>query len=79
MGGTAGGYSSRYFFDEAIEDYYQVPKRIKTVTKPAIVDIAQSLFTDNIWGLGVLSNCDKAFAHELRNQVEPLWQTDKKG
>jgi predicted Zn-dependent peptidase len=73
VGGTAAGYAPRYFFDEAVEDYYQVPKRIKAVTKSEIVDIARELFTDDVWGMGVLSNCDKRFARELYNQISPLW------
>jgi predicted Zn-dependent peptidase len=73
VGGTAGGYSSRYFFDEVIEDYYQVPKRIKAVTKTSIVDISKAMFADHIWGLGVLSNVDKAFADELYQRLGPLW------
>ncbi len=76
VSGTSAGYSSSYFFDETIEDYYQVPKRIKAVTKPAIVDVATALFRDNIWGLGMLSACEKDFADELRAQIAPLW--DKK-
>jgi predicted Zn-dependent peptidase len=79
VSGTAGGYSARYFFDEVVEDYYQVPKRIKEVTKPAIVDISRSLFADDTWGLGILSDCDKTFAQELYAQIAPLWQiTGKK-
>lgn len=74
VGGTASGYSGRYFFDEGIDDYYQVPQRIKAVTKDAIVDISRDLFKDDIWGLGVLSNCDESFAHELQKQVLPLWK-----
>jgi predicted Zn-dependent peptidase len=74
VGGTAGGYSSRYFFDEVIEDYYQVPKRIKAVTKPAIVDISKSLFADDIWGLGILSACDPAYADELHAKLANLWK-----
>lgn len=77
VGGTAGGYSSRYFFDEVVEDYYQIPKRIKAVTKTAIVDIAQELFAENIWGLGVLSNCDRSFARELQSQIKTLWPAAK--
>ena len=37
VGGTASGYSGRYFFDEVIEDYYDVPRRIDGVTKEGIV------------------------------------------
>jgi predicted Zn-dependent peptidase len=74
VGGTLGGYSGRYFFDEVIEDYYQVPKHIKAVTKESVVEIAKAMFTDDIWALGVLSNCDDAFAEELRLRIAPLWQ-----
>jgi predicted Zn-dependent peptidase len=74
VGGTAGGYSGRYFFDEVVEDYYDVPRRIKAVTKPQIVEIARGLFADNIWGLGILSNGDKAMVDELHSCLAPLWQ-----
>jgi predicted Zn-dependent peptidase len=77
VGGTASGYSSRYFFDEVIEDYYQVPKRIKAVTKTAIVDVSRALFTDNIWGMGILSNCDKTFVTDLHGQITNLWESKK--
>jgi predicted Zn-dependent peptidase len=74
VAGVAGGYSGRYFFEEEIDDYYQVPRRIKAVTKSQIVETARALFDDNIWGLGILSNCEKPFASELYKQIAPLWQ-----
>jgi len=73
VAGVAGGYSGRYYFDEVIDDYYQVPRRIKAVTKAQIVEIAQALFADNIWGLGILSNCEKPFSSELYKQISSLW------
>lgn len=73
VAGTAGGYSGRYFFDEIIDDYYQVPQRIKAITKDQIVDVSRDLFADNIWGIGILSNCEEDFAQELRKQITPLW------
>jgi predicted Zn-dependent peptidase len=76
VGGTAGGYSSRYFFDEVIEDYYQVPRRIKAITKGSIVEIARELFADKVWGIGVLSSCDKQAVNELYDRVVPLWDRD---
>jgi predicted Zn-dependent peptidase len=80
VGGTAAGYSSRYFFDEIIEDYYQLPKRIKAITKTSIVDVSRALFTDDIWGVGVLSNCDKKFVRDLHDQLSELWDAkDFKG
>jgi predicted Zn-dependent peptidase len=78
VAGVAGGYSGRYFFDEIIDDYYQVPRRIKAVTKTEIVETARALFADQIWGLGILSNCDKAFANDLYKQIVPLWAQPEK-
>ncbi len=77
VAGVAGGYSGRYFFDSVIDDYYQVPRRIKAITKTQIVDTAQALFEDNIWGLGILSNCEKSFASDLYKQIAPLWTPPK--
>jgi predicted Zn-dependent peptidase len=73
VSGTAGGYSGRYFFDEVIEDYYQIPQRIAAVEKDGIVEISRALFKDNVWGLGILSNCDKTFATDLQKRVSGLW------
>lgn len=73
VGGTANGYSSRYFFDEVIEDYYQVPQRIKLITKASIVNIMRALFADNIWGVGILGSCGEEFAEEMQQQVSVLW------
>ena len=74
VGGVAAGYSGRYFFDDVVEDYYQVPRRIKAITKESIVDIMQAVFADNVWGLGVLGDCGEEFATDLRAQIAPLWQ-----
>jgi len=73
VSGTAGGYSGRYFFDEVVEDYYQVPQRIAAINKEGMVDISKALFKDQVWGLGILSNCDKAFATDLQKRIADLW------
>src|SRR5690606_34196321 len=65
VGGTVNGYSSRYFFDEVVDDYYKVPERIEAVTKERINDITRALFADNINGMGALGSCGEDFAKEL--------------
>ncbi len=77
VGGTAAGYSGRYFFDGDIENYYQIPERIKAIRKDEIVQISRALFTEKVWGFGVLGNSGEDFAAELRSQLAPLW-TDKR-
>lgn len=74
VGGTASGYAGRYFFDEVIDDYYRIPARIKAVTKDQIIDVARAMFTDNLWGFGVLGNCGEVFTADLQSQLAPLWQ-----
>lgn len=73
VGGTAGGYAWRYFFDGVIDDYYRVPERINAVTREQIVDVARAMFAENIWGFGVLGDCGSEFAAELQQQLAPLW------
>ncbi|MDB5182027.1 MAG: insulinase family protein [Candidatus Saccharibacteria bacterium] len=73
VGGTANGYSGRYFFDETIDDYYQVPKRIKAITKESIVEIARELFKEQLWGFGSLGNCGEEYASDLQKHIEGLW------
>lgn len=75
VGGTVNGYSGRYFFDEVIEDYYQVPERIEAVTKERIVDISKAMFNENIRGMGVLGSCGEEFVQELQKQIMPLWKS----
>lgn len=72
VGGTASGYSTRYFFDERVEDYYAIPSRIDGVTKEAIVEISHAMFEDKVWGLGCLGGSQE-FVEKLHHQVKHLW------
>ena len=71
--GTMGGYAARYFFDDVIEDYDMVPRRIKAVTKTAIIDVSHQMFAQKIWGLGVLGNCGIDVVRQLHDQLAVLW------
>lgn len=73
VSGTAAGYMGRYFFDGIIEDYYNIPARISAIEKETIIEVARSMFKDNIWGFGVLGGCGKGFSNQLREQLAPLW------
>lgn len=73
VGGTAAGYINRYFFDDVIDNYYQVPARIRAVTKQRVVEVANAMFAENIWGFGVLGDCGSEFVGQLQNQLKPLW------
>ncbi len=73
VGGTANSYAQRYFFDEAIDDYYSIPDRIKAITRQRIVASAQKLFEDKIWGFGVLGNAGPTQVTRLHSQLKTLW------
>lgn len=71
--GIAVGYLHRYFFDEIIDNFYDTPKKIRAVTKPKIVKAANDLFSEKIWGLGVLGGSDRQAANKLADQIKVLW------
>lgn len=74
VGGTASGYSYRYFFDDVVEDYYKVPERIRAVSKNRIISIAQAMFKENIWGMGALGNAGEPFVDALKTRLDVLWK-----
>lgn len=76
VGGLAYGYSGRYFFDDYIDDYGLIPERIKAVTKTKIINSAQALFEEKIWGLGILGGNHKESIHDLNAQLATMWQND---
>lgn len=73
VGGTANGYAYRYFFDDAVEDYYLIPERIAAITQEGIVEVAKSMFVDQVWGLGILGNVSTKFLDDLNSRISPLW------
>jgi predicted Zn-dependent peptidase len=75
VGGTANGYAQRYFFDDKIDDYYQIPNRINAITKERIIKVSQELFAENIWGFGTLGNAGETFSRKLHKQLLPLWRS----
>jgi len=77
VGGTANGYSGRYFFDDVVEDYYQIPQRIDGVTKDGIVTVAKDMFAENVRGIGALGSCGEPFVAKLQGQLKPLWHPTK--
>ncbi|MCA9333966.1 insulinase family protein [Candidatus Saccharibacteria bacterium] len=75
VGGTGNGYSMRYFFDDVIEDYYEVPKRLEAVTKEQMISVTNDLFSEGIRGFGVLGTCGEEFAQDCFSHIKGLWNT----
>lgn len=74
VAGTANGYAWRYYYDGKIDDYYQIPDRIEAISKDIIVKTAQSMFKENVWGIGVLGGQQTKIANQLEKQISVLWQ-----
>jgi hypothetical protein len=43
------------------------------VTKEQIITISNAMFTENLWGFGILGNCGPEFARDLQKKISPLW------
>ncbi len=75
VSGVANGYSGRYFFDDYIDDYYQIPARIKAITKEQIVDIAKAFFVEPHYGIGFLGSAPQELREQLVAILDPLWSS----
>jgi predicted Zn-dependent peptidase len=75
VAGTMAGYTGRYYFDDAVNDYEAIPERIKAVSSKRIKAASQRMFSDKIGGLGVLGGGSRSreLADRLNEQVKPLW------
>lgn len=73
VGGIGGSYAGRYFFDDYVEDYHAIPTRIKAITKKQIVEGAQALFAEGVWGLGVLGNIKADELDAMTKRLDSLW------
>ena len=68
VGGTASGYTGRYFFEEVVDDYFAIPERIKAVTSERIVEVVNEFFGAKRVGLGFLGTAPR----ELRDQLQTI-------
>lgn len=75
VSGTMAGYTGRYYFDGAKNDYNAIPERIKAVSKDRIVAATERMFSDRIGGLSVLGGGSRSreLTDRLNEMVRPLW------
>ncbi len=72
--GVASSYSPRYFFDDHIDDYYDIPSRINAVTKDQIVQLVNEFFDRPQWGIGFLGAAPKQLRTQLVEILKPVWR-----
>jgi predicted Zn-dependent peptidase len=73
VAGTAAGYTNRYYFEDAVDDYYAIPERIRGITKTRIIKTANCMFDNNLWGFGILGSAGREFVDQLHDELLPLW------
>ena len=73
VAGTVNSYASRYYFDGYIESYNELPSRIKKVSKSDIIAVTRKMFSDDVWGVGVLGDCGDNFASKMKKSLSVLW------
>lgn len=72
---TANLYSSRYFYEEEVEDYLSIPDKIQAVTRDQLEAAVNAVFAEQVHGFGVLGSCGKDFAQSSYDSLNSLWQT----
>ncbi|MCA9343456.1 insulinase family protein [Candidatus Saccharibacteria bacterium] len=70
---TANLYSSRYFYEEEVEDYFEIPDKIQAVTKNQLEAVINTIFSENIKGFGVLGSCGEKFVDSSSKILDGLW------
>lgn len=69
----SGFYTGRYFTNESIKNYDEVPERIRRVTCKRMVDVAQDFVEANTWVLAAVSSGEKAELTEYNDIVSELF------
>ncbi len=73
---TANLYSSRYFYEEEVEGYYEVPDKIQAVSRDQLEAVINAMFSEGIRGFGVLGSCGYDFAVHANKQLDSLWRNE---
>lgn len=71
---TANLYSGRYFYEEEVEDFYEVPDNIQAVSKEQIEAVMNVVFSEGVRGFGVLGSCGEDFVNKSGKMLDSLWQ-----
>jgi predicted Zn-dependent peptidase len=71
---VVSGYSSRYFFEGRISNYFGFPERLAKVKKAEVVKVMHDMFESSNWGIGMLGTADEQLIDNINNKVAALWR-----
>ena len=69
-------YIGRYFSDEVVRNYEEVPSRIAKMTVNNLTDVASRFFKEDLWVLAGVSSGDRQEVVELAKKLEPLFERE---
>ncbi|MGV9002261.1 MAG: M16 family metallopeptidase [Candidatus Saccharimonadaceae bacterium] len=69
----SGFYTNRYFADDCVKDYNEVPTLIRKVTREKIMNVAQEFVKANTWVFATVSSGDKEEVIELNDKLVKLF------
>lgn len=72
----SGFYTSRYFADGFIKDYYKIPEMIKNVTVEQMIETARSFIQEDKWVLAAVSSGEKQEIVDLGNKLEKIFNSN---
>lgn len=72
----SGFYTSRYFADGFIKDYYKIPEMIKNVTMEKMIETARSFIEEDKWVLAAVSSGEKQEIVDLGDKLEKIFNSN---
>ncbi len=70
VGQLVDGYLSWFIFDDKIEDYFDMPKRIKAVTSKSVIDMAKLIQASKVYGFGFAGATNNIDAEQLAKIIK---------
>lgn len=72
----SGFYTSRYFADGFIKDYYKIPEMIENVTMEKMIETARSFIEEDKWVLAAVSSGEKQEIVDLGDKLEKIFNSN---
>lgn len=74
VGSIINGYSGLYFYNGHIDDYYtKFPEKVNKITKDEMVSVANTMFMENVWGIGFLGTISDLARSKAHEKLSQLW------
>lgn len=69
----AGFLGSRYFYNNVIDDFAELPNRIKSIKAQQIIDLVREFIASDCWSIGLYGNTRKSVADDLYARLAKLF------